>query len=78
MSLVFQTELVPYCPAVFMLTTVFTRVIFALLSQFYRRKTGVRKLWEEFLEGDVLEVTFRLGPESGTLFINLKWNVSEL
>jgi len=35
-----------------------------------------RKLYEKFLEGIVIEVTFRLGPEIGTLFINLKWNVS--
>jgi hypothetical protein len=38
----------------------------------------VQKLCEEFLEGVVLEVTFRLGPELGILFINLKWNVSAL
>jgi hypothetical protein len=39
---------------------------------------GVGKLCEEFLEGIILEVTFRLGPEIGTLFINLKENVSAL
>jgi hypothetical protein len=39
---------------------------------------GVRKLCEEFLEGIVLEVTFRLGLELGIMFINLKWNVSAL
>jgi hypothetical protein len=33
---------------------------------------GVQKLCEEFLEGIVLEATFRLGPETGSLFINLK------
>jgi hypothetical protein len=32
----------------------------------------LRKLCKEFLEGVVLGVTLRLGPELGILFINLK------
>jgi hypothetical protein len=42
-------------------STVFTRVIFALLANFSVKMGGwVRKLCEVFLE-DVLEMTFRLG-----------------
>jgi hypothetical protein len=37
----------------------------------------VRKLCKEFSEGIVLEVTFRLGPELGILFIKLdRWGTS--
>jgi hypothetical protein len=38
----------------------------------FPHKNGVRKLCEEFLEDVVLDATFRLGPEIGILFINLK------
>jgi hypothetical protein len=58
--------------------TIFTRVIFPLFWPIFSSKTGVRKLCEECLKGVVLDVTFRLGPELGILFINLKWNVSAL
>jgi hypothetical protein len=58
--------------------TVFAYAIFALFGQFSFQKMGVWKLCKEFLEGIVLEVTFRLGPELGILFINLKWNISSL
>jgi hypothetical protein len=44
----------------------------------FSSKTGVRKSREEFLEGIVLEVTFKLSLELGILFINCKWNISAL
>jgi hypothetical protein len=46
----------------------FTRIYIALFGQFSRQKLGVRKLYNEALEGVVL----------GILFKNLKWNVSAL
>jgi hypothetical protein len=54
--------------SVICISTVFTCVIFAN----FLVKTGVQKLCEAFLEGVVLEVTFRLVPELGILFISLK------
>jgi hypothetical protein len=50
--------------------TIFTRVIFALLTNFLIKKTEAQKLCEEFME-DILEATFRSGLELGILFINL-------
>jgi hypothetical protein len=42
-----------------------------ILANFLVKKPGLRKSYEEFLEGIDLEVTFRLGPELGILFITL-------
>jgi hypothetical protein len=51
---------------------------FHTFLQIFSSKMLMRKLCEEFLEGIVLEVTFRWGPDLGILFINLKWNISAL
>jgi hypothetical protein len=52
--------------------------MFALFGANFLVKNGGAKIMRGFLEGVVLEVTFRLGPELGIVFINLKWNVSAL